>query len=152
MDIIFLDIGIVMIIATVLAYFVKFFKQPLIPAYVLTGIIIGPVLGLITNTEIIKTLSEIGIAFLLFIVGLEINIRKLKHVGLVASFGGIIQIVSTFTVAFILSLLLGFFVLESVYIALIVAFSSTMVVVKLLSDNCSSISLFVQEYKDNILM
>src|SRR3989338_6449420 len=134
MENIFFDIGTVMIIATVLAYFAKLLKQPLIPAYILTGVILGPVLGLITNTEVITTLSEIGIAFLLFIVGLEINIRKLKHVGLVASFGGMIQIVATFAVAFIVSLLLGFFVLESVYIALIIAFSSTMVVIKLLSD------------------
>jgi len=131
---IFFDIGIVMIVATIFAYIAKLLKQPLIPAYILTGVILGPILGLITNTEIITTLSEIGIAFLLFIVGLEINIRKLKHVGLVASFGGIIQIVSVFTIAFILSLLLGFVILESVYLALIIAFSSTMVVIKLLSD------------------
>ncbi len=131
---IFFEIGTVIIIATIFAYIAKLLKQPLIPAYILTGIILGPILGLITNTEIITTLSEIGIAFLLFIVGLEIDIRKLKHVGLVASFGGVIQIVSTFAVAFIISLLLGFFVLESVYIALVIAFSSTMVVIKLLSD------------------
>ncbi|MBI2208477.1 cation:proton antiporter [Candidatus Woesearchaeota archaeon] len=128
------DIGFVIIIATVFAYFARLLKQPLIPAYILAGVIIGPVLGLITNTEIITTLSEIGIAFLLFIVGLEIDVRKLRHVGFVASFGGIIQIVSTFAIAFIISLLLGFFVLESVYIGLIIALSSTMVVVKLLSD------------------
>ncbi len=134
MENIFLDIGMIMIIATVLAYFAKLFKQPLIPAYILTGIILGPVLGLVTNTEVITTLSEIGIAFLLFIVGMEIDIRKLKHVGFVASFGGIIQIVSVCTIAFIISLLLGFVVLESVYVALIIAFSSTMVVIKLLSD------------------
>src|SRR3989338_2339585 len=138
MENIFFVIGVVMIIATVLAYFAKLLKQPLIPAYILTGVILVPILGLIPNTGIntgiITTLSEIGIAFLLFIVGLEIDIRKLKHVGLVASFGGIIQIVSTFAVAFIISLLIGFFVIESVYIALIIAFSSTMVVVKLLSD------------------
>ena len=117
MENILFDIGFVIIIATVFAYFAKLLRQPLIPAYILAGIIIGPFLGLITNTEIITTFSEIGIAFLLFIVGLEINIRKLKHVGLVASLGGIIQIVFIFAIAFIGSLFLGFFVLESVYIA-----------------------------------
>ncbi|MBW2975905.1 cation:proton antiporter [Candidatus Woesearchaeota archaeon] len=131
---IFSEIALVIIIATVLAYFAKLFRQPLIPAYILTGVILGPILGLITNTEVITTLSEIGIAFLLFIVGLEIDIRKLKHVGLVASLGGIVQILSTFTLAFIVSLLLGFFVIQAAYLAIIIAFSSTMVVVKLLSD------------------
>ncbi|MBI2651304.1 cation:proton antiporter [Candidatus Woesearchaeota archaeon] len=134
MEDIFFEIGIVMVIATVFAYFAKLLKQPLIPAYILTGVIIGPVFGLITNTSIIATLSEIGIAFLLFIVGLEINIRKLKNVGFIASFAGIIQITSTFAIAFIASLLLGFIALESSYIAIMIAFSSTMVVVKLLSD------------------
>ncbi len=131
---IFFEIGSVMIIATILAYFAKFLKQPLIPAYILTGVLLGPLLGIITNAEIITNLSEMGIAFLLFIVGLEIDIRKLKHVGLVASLGGIIQIAFTFAIAFAASLALGFFAIEAAYIALIIAFSSTMVVVKLLSD------------------
>src|SRR3989338_2462412 len=131
---IFFEIGSVMIIATIFAYFAKFLKQPLIPAYILTGVLLGPLLGIITNAEIINNLSEIGIAFLLFIVGLEIDIRKLKHVGLVASLGGIIQIALTFAITFAASLALGFFAIEAAYIALIIAFSSTMVVVKLLSD------------------
>jgi len=131
---IFFEVGSIMIIATILAYFAKFLKQPLIPAYILTGVLLGPFLGIITNAEIISNLSEIGIAFLLFIVGLEIDIRKLKHISLVASLGGIIQIALTFAIAFAASLALGFFAIEAAYIALIIAFSSTMVVVKLLSD------------------
>lgn len=131
---IFFDIGIVIIIATVFAFIAKSLKQPLIPAYVLAGIIIGPVLGLITNTEVITNLSEIGIAFLLFIVGLEMNLRKLRDVGLVSSVGGLVQMLSIFTVTFILAVFLGFIYQEAIYLGLIIAFSSTMVVVKLLSD------------------
>lgn len=134
MENIFFDIGFIIIVATILAYIARLFKQPLIPAYILGGVIIGPFLGLITNTEVIATLSEIGIAFLLFIVGLEIDIRKLKDVGLVASLGGIIQVVSIFTLAFVAALLFGFFAMEAIYIGLIIALSSTMVVIKLLSD------------------
>ena len=131
---IFFDIGMVIIVATVFAFIAKTLKQPLIPAYVLAGIIIGPVLGLITNTEVITTLSEIGIAFLLFIVGLEMNLRKLKDVGLVSSVGGLVQMLSIFTFTFILAVFLGFVYQEAIYLGLIIAFSSTMVVVKLLSD------------------
>ena len=87
---IFFDIGFIVIISTLLAYVARLLKQPLIPAYVIAGIILGPLLGFITNLGVISNLSEIGIAFLLFIVGLEINIRKLKDVGLVASLGGTI--------------------------------------------------------------
>lgn len=131
---IFFDIGFIIIISTLFAYIARFLRQPLIPAYVAAGIIIGPYLGVITNFDAINNLSEIGIAFLLFIVGLEIDIGKLKDVGLVASLGGVIQIAAVFLLAFITSAFMGFFAIESVYLGLIVAFSSTMVVVKLLSD------------------
>ncbi len=131
---IFFDIGFIVIISTLFAYLARFLRQPLIPAYIIAGIILGPYLGLITNTEIINNLSEIGIAFLLFIVGLEIDIKKLKDVGLIATIGGSIQIIAVFALSFIVSFLIGFKTLESAYLGLIVAFSSTMVVVKLLSD------------------
>lgn len=134
MDNIFLDIGVIIMIATLLAYLASLLRQPLIPGYVITGILIGPVLGLITNTSIIQTLSEIGIAFLLFIVGLEIDLRKLKDVSLVSSIGGLISITTLFSFGFIFASVLGFVSIQAVYVGLIIAFSSTMVVIKLLSD------------------
>jgi len=131
---IFFDIGFIIIIATAFAFIAKLFRQPLIPAYILTGLVIGPFLGLITNTDVIITMSEIGIAFLLFIVGLEIDLRKLGDVGVVSTIGGLTQIMLVFTVSFIISIFIGFIQIEAVYLALIIAFSSTMIVVKLLSD------------------
>jgi len=134
MDSIFLSIGIIIIAATFLAYITKLLRQPLIPAYILTGLILGPVLGLITNTEMITTLSEIGIAFLLFIVGLEIHFSRLRNVALISSIGGIVQMMVLFSLGFIIAHFMGFIQMEAIYLGLVVAFSSTMVVVKLLSD------------------
>ncbi len=134
MDNIFFDIGSIIIIATIFAYLAKMMKQPLIPAYIITGLIIGPLFGFITNTAVIMTMSEIGIAFLLFMVGMEIDMKKLSNVGLISYLGGLTQMVATFTVAFIVSMFIGFIYREAFYIGLIIAFSSTMVVVKLLSD------------------
>ncbi len=134
MDTIFFDIGLIIIIATIAGYTARLMKQPLIPAYILAGLIIGPVLGLITNTGIIATLSEIGIAFLLFMVGLEIDFRRLKNVALVASVGGLIQMFLTFGLGFLIANAFGIGRLESIYVGLILAFSSTLVVVKLLAD------------------
>ena len=131
---IFFDIGFIVIISTLFAYIARFLKQPLIPAYVLAGVILGPLLGFVTNMDIISNLSEIGIAFLLFIVGLEIDIKKLKDIGLIASLGGAIQVAAVFVLAFMASVFMGFLTMESIYLGLIIAFSSTMVVVKLLSD------------------
>lgn len=134
MNNIFFDIGMIIIIATVFALMARLIKQPLIPAYILTGLFIGPWMGWITEKSTIITLSEIGIAFLLFIVGLEIDLRKLKNIGLVGTLGGTIQILALFSVGFILASLLGFLPLEAVYLGMVIAFSSTMVVLKLLSD------------------
>ncbi len=134
MDLIFVSIGIIIIVATFLAYITKILRQPLIPAYILTGLIIGPLFGLITNTELIYSLAEIGIAFLLFVVGLEINFGRLKNVALISSVGGIIQMMTLFSLGFLIAHFMGFIQIEAIYLGLIVAFSSTMVVVKLISD------------------
>ncbi len=130
----FFQIGAVIIIATVLAFISRKLKQPLIPAYIVTGLLIGPVLGLIDNKELIINMSEIGIAFLLFIVGLEMNIKKIKEVALVSGLGGTIRSLTMFTLGFLIALILGFVTREAIYIGIIIAFSSTMVVIKLISD------------------
>jgi Kef-type K+ transport system membrane component KefB/Trk K+ transport system NAD-binding subunit len=134
MDNIFLDIAIITIVATVGGYIARIFKQPLIPLYILAGLLIGPVLGIITNADIITKLSEFGIAFLLFIVGLEIDFKRLKETTHIAIFGGIFQTFVFGAIAFFIARSLGFEILESIYLSLIVAFSSTMIVLKLLSD------------------
>ncbi len=129
------EIGLMLIIAAFFAFIVRLFKQPLIPAYILTGILIGPLLlGLIENQGLIISLSEIGIAFLIFTAGLEINFKKLKQVSGAATFGGILQIAILFTIAFIVAVWLGLIGKAPIYIGLVVAFSSTMVVVKLMYD------------------
>ncbi|OIO63190.1 hypothetical protein COY26_02085 [Candidatus Woesearchaeota archaeon CG_4_10_14_0_2_um_filter_33_10] len=134
MENIFFDIGLIIIVATIVGYLARLLKQPLIPAYILTGLVIGPILGLVEDSTIILTLSEIGIAFLLFVVGLELSLKKLRDVASIAVFGGFMQFVSLFSFGFLISIALHFAKIEAIYIALIVAFSSTMVVVKLLSD------------------
>lgn len=133
-DNIFMDIGLIIIIATFFAFIAKLLKQPLVPAYVLTGLLLGPILHIITNRSIVNTLSEMGIAFLLFMVGLEIDLNKLKNIGLVATLGGLIKSLILFTVGFVLMLFAGFENMQAMYIGIIIAFSSTMVVIKILSD------------------
>jgi len=129
------DIGIILIISTFFAYILKIIKQPLIPAYVLAGILIGPYfLRLITNVSEITILAELGIAFLLFMVGLEIDLKKLKDVGFISLIGGSVEVIILFSIGFFVAFIFGFVPLEAVYLGLVLAFSSTMVVVKLLSD------------------
>jgi len=133
--VVLVEIGIMIIIAAFFAFLVRLFKQPLIPAYIFTGILIGPLFfGLISDIHLITSLSEIGVAFLIFTAGLEIKFKKLKEVGKAASIGGTLQIAILFFAAFLISLWLGFTGKAPLYIGLVIAFSSTMVVIKLLSD------------------
>ncbi len=134
LDQIFFEVGIVIIIAALFAFAAAMLRQPLILAYIIAGIVLGPVSGMITDAGLITKLSEIGIAFLLFLVGLEMDLRKLKSVSLVAGIAGLWQVSISVAAGFFLLLLLGFSRIEAVYLAIALAFSSTMVVVKLLSD------------------
>jgi len=129
-----LELSALIILATSFGFIAKVLKQPLIPGYILAGIIIGPVLGLVTNSEIIAGMSEIGIAFFLFVIGLELTVTKLKDVLSVSLLGGTLQILTLFLFGLWTAYFLGFSNIEMIYLALVVTFSSTMVVVKLLSD------------------
>ena len=129
-----IDIGLIILFAAFLALIVKFFRQPLVLGYVLAGILIGPLaFGLITNAELIKQLAELGVAFLLFIVGLELDISKFKQLGWVVGIVGVLQVsLVTFVATLIATIWLN--TTEALYVGLIVAFSSTMLVVKLMED------------------
>ncbi len=129
------NLGVILIVATFFAYIARLFKQPLIPAYIIAGLVIGPIgLKLIQDTNLINSISEIGIIFLLFIVGLEMDLKKLKSVGTVTLITGILQVLLTFIAGYFVATLLGFDAMNSIYAGLIIAFSSTMVVIKLILD------------------
>ncbi len=138
----FIDVGVILIVSTVLAGIGRLLKQPTITAYIIAGIIIGPFspvagwfgVSLINDPESISILSEMGIALLLFIVGLEIDVDKLKHIGKSATLAGLAQVFAMSVIGFAFLQLLGFQQLESTYVAIALALSSTMVVIKLLSD------------------
>ena len=133
MDLVF-DIGLLIMLAGVGAFLAKIMRQPMIPAYVLSGVIIGNVLGLNADPEMVKSVSELGIAFLLFIVGLELDLKKVKHMGMMATVTGSIQIAVTFALGYAGARLLNFDHTQSIYLGVIIALSSTMIVVKILSD------------------
>jgi Kef-type K+ transport system membrane component KefB len=129
------EIGIMIIMAGLLAFIFKMLKQPRIPAYIIAGIILGPLsLGLIQNSGVILALSEIGVAFLLFFAGLEIDFKNLRRVGKITLTAGLIQMGMMAIITILLMFFWKFNNLEIIHIILVVAFSSTMVVIKILSD------------------
>ncbi|MDO8480844.1 MAG: cation:proton antiporter, partial [Nanoarchaeota archaeon] len=134
LDLLFKDIGILLLVATFFGFVARAFKQPLIPAYVVTGLLLGPVFNVIGDKSLLATLSEMGIAFLLFMVGMEIDLRKIKSVGRVMLLGGLAKSLLLFGVGFLGMRAFGFTPIEAVYVGIVLSFSSTMVVVKILSD------------------
>ncbi len=134
-DSLFVELGIIIAAATIGAYGARLLRQPLIIGYLLSGVVIGPqVLQLVSYEDVTSVFAELGIAFLLFIVGLELDVRKLRTVGSAALTLGLIQTLFIFGLGFFLAFFLGFGSLPSIYIGLMLAFSSTAIVIKLFTD------------------
>ncbi len=136
MEQIFIILAIVLASAFILSLLSRILKQPPILGYILTGIILSPFLIQFgTNTDVLQTMSQFGVAFLLFIVGLHMNPRSIKEVGIPSLLIGIGQMIFTFSLGFLLSFkLLGFDLTSSILVGLAVAFSSTIIALKLISD------------------
>lgn len=129
------DIGLSIIAASVLAYLLHLLRQPLLLAYIVAGYLIGPRgFRWVTGEESIAALSELGLAFLLFIVGLEIDLKKLLQTGKKASLLGTAQVVACGAIGWLTAYALGYRGLEAHYLGVAFAFSSTMIVIKLLVD------------------
>src|SRR3989344_7408369 len=128
----FFELGLIILTATILGIIVRFLKQPLILAYVLTGILLGPIgFGLVSGSKELEVFAQIGIALLLFIVGISLSTKHFKQISLIVGIG---QVIFTFIVGYLIAFLEGFTLLEAVYISIALTFSSTIIIVKLLSD------------------
>ncbi|MBI4139751.1 cation:proton antiporter [Candidatus Woesearchaeota archaeon] len=134
-DSVLLQIGIIIVFATLLGLLSRLVKQPMILGYILSGLILGPeFFGFVQDKSLIGSLSELGIGFLLFMVGLELDLKKLKHLGSVSLWAGLGQIVFTFVFGFFIAKFFGVDSGASFLIALALTLSSTAIVVKLFSD------------------
>jgi Kef-type K+ transport system membrane component KefB len=139
------NIALCVIVAAVLAFVANKFKQPALLAYLLAGVLIGPEIGfkLITDPEVIEAISEIGLVLLLFIIGLEMDLKKLRASGRPVIATGVTQFLICVALGIPFFLLLGFRAgnpnalggeFGLLYLSIAAAISSTMIVVKLLYD------------------
>lgn len=134
------DIGLSIIFAAAASHLARLLKQPLILGYVAGGMLLGTHLGfgLVTNLESIELISEIGLILLLFIIGLEINLRELLHMGKALFVLGIVQFIGCVVLGLAFFKPFGFTMgggnFDLLYLAVALALSSTLIVVKLLHD------------------
>jgi len=110
-------------------------RQPLLMAYIIVGIAVGPAaFGWVGAHDQINLLAQIGITVLLFVVGLKLDLRHVRQIGPVALATGLGQLSFTILFGFLIVLALGKGWLDALYIAIALTFSSTIIIVKLLSD------------------
>ncbi len=132
---IFIELSLIVVITTGIAIIMRIFRQPLVVGYIISGIALGPyVLGVLQATEFIELFAKIGISILLFIVGLSLSPTVIKETGKVSLIIGIGQVMLTAVLGFFLMRGLGFENAHALYGAMAVTFSSTIIVLKLLSD------------------
>lgn len=129
------ELALIILTSAGLGVILKILRQPLVVAYLISGIMVGYFGWLnASNQETLKIFADLGIMFLLFLVGLEINYDSLRIIGRPAIILGLGQIIFTFIFGFIISKGFDFPTLASFYIAIALTFSSTIIIVKLLSE------------------
>jgi len=131
----FVNISLIILFAFGISAVMRFLRQPLIIGYIFAGVLVGPsFLDLIGSNSAFGTFSQLGVALLLFTVGLQLNPKVIKEVGKASFLTGIGQVVFTSVIGFLIAKFLGFSVVSSVYIAIALTFSSTIIIMKLLAD------------------
>ena len=131
------DFAVVMIVAAIMVFVTHKLKQPMVIGYILAGMLIGPFtppFSLVHNVGTINTLAELGIIILLFVIGTEFPITKLKSVGRISMIVGIAESLGTLLVTFFVARTLGFSQFDSMFLALAMSVTSTVVTVKLLEE------------------
>ena len=140
----FYQLSALLITSGLLGFVALKLRQPLIVAFIGAGLLAGPdMLGFLPEeSSQIETLAALGIALLLFLVGLKLDLTLIKALGPVALITGLSQVVLTAALGSGLALWLGFSMMPAIWIGTALAFSSTIIVVKLLSDNGAIGSLY----------
>jgi Kef-type K+ transport system membrane component KefB len=131
----FVELAAVVVIVVAVTALMRALKQPLIIGYIIAGIFMSPnILNLIQHTQSVQMFAHIGVAFLLFMVWLWLNPAVVKDLGKASLVVWVWQVVFTTAIGMLIALFLGFDWVTSIYVAIALAFSSTIIIVKLLSD------------------
>lgn len=131
------DLSIVFIVAAIVTVLFRQFKQPVVLGYILAGVIVGPhtpPYQLIADEHAIKTLSELGVIFLMFSLGLEFSLRKLRVVGATAFIAATLEILLMLFVGYELGRIFGWPQMDCIFLGAILSISSTTIIIKALEE------------------
>ena len=141
------DLAIVMIVAAIATILFRQFKQPVVLGYIVAGVIIGPytpLFDLISDKSNINTLAELGVIFLMFSLGLEFSLRKLREVGYTAFIAASIEIIIMIWAGYELGQLFGWNQMDSIFLGAIISISSTTIIIKTLESQGKTKEKFAQ--------
>ena len=131
----FAEIAALLVMAAVIGFLGIILRQPLIVSFIAVGLVAGPsALNVVHSDEQISLLSELGIAVLLFLVGIKLDVKLIRSLGAVSLLTGLGQVAFTSIFGYLIGLALGLGHVTSLYVAVALTFSSTIIIVKLLSD------------------
>ncbi|HET8884534.1 MAG TPA: cation:proton antiporter [Candidatus Saccharimonadales bacterium] len=135
LDDVFVQLSLVIVAAGIVSIIMRLLKQPLIMGYIITGILVGPsLLHLIHEKDAFEVFSEIGIALLLFIIGLELSITTIRRLGKPVFVTAFALFSVMVTMGYLIGIALGFTTAEAIITGLAIFFSSTIIIAKVLSD------------------
>ncbi|HEU4645233.1 MAG TPA: cation:proton antiporter family protein, partial [Burkholderiales bacterium] len=135
MDALFGEFALLLVVSALAGAIAVRLRQPVLIAYIVVGVAASPAgFGLVEAHDQITLLAQIGVAVLLFVVGLRLDLNHVRLIGPVALATGLGQIAATVAIGFALVYLMGRSVMEALYVAVALTFSSTIIIVKLLSD------------------
>jgi CPA2 family monovalent cation:H+ antiporter-2 len=136
-DIVVMDLAIIMVVAAVMIAIAFKLKQPMVIGYIFAGMIIGPYtppFTLVSSLETINLLAELGIIMLLFVVGTEFPVAKLRAVGRISLVVALAEALGTLTIVFFIAQHLGFSFFDSMFLSLALSITSTVVTVRILEE------------------
>ncbi|MZR32391.1 cation:proton antiporter [Sneathiella litorea] len=132
---VFGEVAVLLVLAAGIGLIGIILRQPLIVSFIAVGLIAGPSgFDMVHSDAQISLLSELGIAVLLFLVGIKLDVKLIRSLGTVALMTGLGQVAFTSIFGFLIGLAFGFDAITSLYVAVALTFSSTIIIVKLLSD------------------
>jgi len=141
----FTEISLVVVVAFAVASIVRMLKQPLIIAYIISGLLLGPyLLDVIQSQELLSAVSHLGVALLLFIIGLKLNPKEIKEVSRPAATIGVGQVLITTIFGYLFAQTFGYAPTAAIYIALAMTLSSTIVILKIISDKQDTDKLYAK--------
>ncbi|HEY7734658.1 MAG TPA: cation:proton antiporter [Nitrososphaera sp.] len=136
-DIVVMDLAVIMLVAALMIAIAYKLKQPMVIGYILAGMIIGPYtppFSLVSSLETVNLLAELGIIMLLFVVGTEFPVAKLKSVGRLALVVALAEALGTLVIVLFIAQNLGFSFYDSMFLSLAMSITSTVVTVRVLEE------------------